>query len=253
MRIHLQINYIRFKTISLRGTLKYIVKAVIWRDVELMGKLIDKIRKKDIGAIGIGAMIVFIAMVLVAGIAASVLIQTSGNLEMRAMQAGTETTAEVATGLHVEKIYGYSADNSAIGLLAISIRPRAGSTQVDLSETIIELTNSSAKNYFTYDSSIFTESGSIAGNTFTSSFYPAANATIFGIIVMEDADGSVTPTNPVINAGDHVVLTVNITAAFSGFETRLPVRGLVIPELGSAAVISFSTPPSYTKNIVELQ
>jgi archaeal flagellin FlaB len=207
---------------------------------------------KDIGAIGIGAMIVFIAMVLVAGIAASVLIQTSGNLEMRAMQAGTETTAEVATGIHVGCIHGYS-DLSQIQLLAIEIRPRSGSTQVDLSETVIEMTDSSQKNYFVYETNNYTAVSEINGDIFNTTFYPLNNGTVFGIIVMEDADGSVTSPNPVINAGDHVILTVNITASFTGFDTRTPVRGLVIPEFGSPGVISFSTPPSYTYNVVELQ
>jgi flagellin FlaB len=49
------------------------------------------LRRKDVGSIGIGAMIVFIAMVLVAGIAASVLIQTSNRLEMQAMKTGQDT------------------------------------------------------------------------------------------------------------------------------------------------------------------
>jgi len=46
-----------------------------------MRNIFETIKRKDIGSIGIGAMIVFIAMVLVAGIAASVLIQTSTKLE----------------------------------------------------------------------------------------------------------------------------------------------------------------------------
>jgi archaeal flagellin FlaB len=215
---------------------------------------IESLILKDFGAIGIGAMIVFIAMVLVAGIAASVLIQTSGNLEMRAMQAGTETTAEVATGIQVERVHGYY--NSTIGkitFLSIEIRCRSGSNQIDLSETVIELTDSSKKNYFTYQINNYTAVGKIGGDVFTPSFFPLNNSTVFGIIVLEDADGSVTRNNPVINAGDHVILTVNVTSAFGGFDTRTLIRGLVIPEFGSPGVISFSTPPSFTTAVVELQ
>ncbi len=69
-----------------------------------MGKITKKLKADDIGDMGIGAMIVFIAMVLVAGIAASVLIQTANRLEIQAMTTGQETIGEVSTGLGVTAI-----------------------------------------------------------------------------------------------------------------------------------------------------
>ena len=69
-------------------------------------KICNWLKEKDVGAIGIGAMIVFIAMVLVAGIAASVLVQTSGRLETQAMRSGQETIAEVSSGINVFDIVG---------------------------------------------------------------------------------------------------------------------------------------------------
>jgi len=212
------------------------------------------ISNKEIGAIGIGAMIVFIAMVLVAGIAATVLIQTSGRLETQALTSGSETISEVATGIQVEAVEGYNiTGHGNISRLAIEVRPRAGSKGINLGVTVIELSDSSTKNFFTYNEGNFTETEDIDGDIFRWNFYPWDNNTVFGIIVLEDADNSITPSNPVINSGDHVVLTLNITKAFGGFGTSIDVRGQVIPEDGSPGIISFTTPAAYSDNIIDLQ
>jgi len=218
-----------------------------------MEKISKKIlEKNDIAAIGIGAMIVFIAMVLVAGIAASVLVQTSSTLEMQALRTGQQTTSEVASGLFIEGIQG-SNSNDVITQLAIEIKPRSGSPDIDLNTTVIEISDSSTKYVLSYDSNNHTTASNVDGNLFTSGFYPESSGatTTFGVIVLQDADGSCIATNPVINFGDHVVLSVG--NAFSGISPRTDVFGMVISEEGSPGVIGFRTPESYTETILALQ
>ena len=106
-------------------------------------KIFELLRMKDVGSIGIGAMIVFIAMVLVEGIAASVLIQTSTKLESQAMRTGSETIAEVATGLAVQDISGHvnsgSIDNVTIGTNVPCSELRVDKIKIDTN--IISSTN----------------------------------------------------------------------------------------------------------------
>ncbi len=217
-----------------------------------MGKIWKKLKRKEVGSIGIGAMIVFIAMVLVAGIAASVLIQTSTKLESQAMKSGQETIGEVSTGIAVENIEGHKIGTDALDYIVISVRPRAGSSNLDLSEVVIELSDSSTKNLLTYNSSTFTDTDGINGDIFASANFKAS-ALLFGLIVLEDADGSCTSANPVINKGDHVLITIDVNTAFGNFSTRTDVFGQVIPEEGSPGVISFTTPASYNDVVIELQ
>jgi archaeal flagellin FlaB len=216
-----------------------------------MGKICKKLKEKEVGSIGIGAMIVFIAMVLVAGIAASVLIQTSTKLESQAMRSGQETIAEVSTGIAVENIEGHKT-GTTLDYIVISVRPRAGSSDVDLAETVVEISDSSTKNLLTYDSATFHDTDVIDGDIFAVANFPAS-ALLFGLIVLEDADGSCTGPNPVINQGDHVLITIDVNTAFGGLATRTDVFGQVIPEEGSPGVISFTTPAAYPDVVVELQ
>jgi len=228
------------------------------------------LKNKDVGAIGIGAMIVFIAMVLVAGIAASVLVQTANKLEIQAMQTGDQTTAEVATGIKVVDIEGEKATNwqytnessawanNTMTNMTITVAPRAGSKDIDLNQTVIELSDTNYKCILTLtsDGSKNYAAAVAAGGVFSTTdvasvFEQAANN--FGIIELEDADDSCGPSSPVINRGDRVMLTINLTACFSpGISTRTDVWGMVIPEEGSAGTFGFRTPASYTDSVFDL-
>ena len=221
-----------------------------------MRNINEILKKKDVGSIGIGAMIVFIAMVLVAGIAASVLIQTSTILESQAMATGRETTNEVSGGIAVFDVEGHVTTD--IDGLAITVRTRAGSPGVDLNETVILLSDGSTETLLSYDyadathynASVNTSDGAVFGFAFST-----LTNEEFGILVLEDADGSVQRFAPVINVGDKVMLFVNAIACFdgTGIIERTEVFGWVYPEFGSPGVLSFRTPSSYNDVVYDLQ
>ena len=215
------------------------------------------LRKKDVGSIGIGAMIVFIAMVLVAGIAASVLIQTSAKLEIQAMATGQDTTDEVSGGVAVYGVVGYTVSSSDdISKLAIGVRPRTASESIDLSEAYVELSDTNKKVVLKYESTYFLDPDG-QDDLFGAAVFPDEGdnpASEFGILVVEDGDDSISvANNPVINRGDKVYLCVNATGCFNDIPERTDVWGIVVPELGSPGIVTFRTPASYTVNVIDLQ
>ena len=231
------------------STLK-VVHAAHRRDVKRMGKKYNIFVRRDAGSIGIGAMIIFIAMVLVAGIAASVLIQTSTSLEMQALRTGSSTTSEVASGMTVESVEGSNTSGEIVNL-AIEISSRAGSPDIDLKQAIIEISDSSNKYVLRYGDTL-TNISSVDGDIFGTATWPSSG-TDFYIIVLQDADESVNETTPILNFGDHVILAVDSDTVFGGIAPRTDVFGLVIPEEGAPGIIGFTTPAAYSEPVLELQ
>lgn len=71
------------------------------------------------GAIGIGAMIIFIALILVAAVASTIIIKTAEELQQRAEQTGDDTRDEISG--KVQLIGAYISDDNAAGTSADEI------------------------------------------------------------------------------------------------------------------------------------
>ncbi|MCU4924837.1 flagellin [Halobacteria archaeon AArc-dxtr1] len=91
------------------------------------------------GQVGIGTLIVFIAMVLVAAIAAGVLINTAGFLQSQAEATGEESTELVSERIDVSGAVGIVGDtDNELDSINVSVSGAPGSDDIDLNETIIQ-------------------------------------------------------------------------------------------------------------------
>lgn len=92
----------------------------------------------DRGQVGIGTLIVFIAMVLVAAIAAGVLINTAGFLQTQAEATGEESTEQVTDSLKILSSTGVAGNDGEIETVELRVGLRPGSGPINVSETTIE-------------------------------------------------------------------------------------------------------------------
>lgn len=101
--------------------------------------------RNERGQVGIGTLIVFIALVLVAAIAAGVLINTAGFLQSQAESTGQESTSQVADNLEIVSTIG-QVSSSEVTTMKIIVTQGAGSGTVDLEQLTIEFVGPDGSN-----------------------------------------------------------------------------------------------------------
>jgi len=115
----------------------------------------------DRGQVGIGTLIIFIALVLVAAVAAGVLIETAGLLQGDAEATGQEATQEVSNQIGVVSASG-QVTGTEVENATVVVKKSPGSDPIDLNASTIQYTSGSTSETLTYDS------GSAGSDTFTS-------------------------------------------------------------------------------------
>ena len=119
------------------------------------------------GLVGIGTLIIFIAMVIVAAVAAGVLINTSQSLQEQARATGEETIREVSSGLEVNAVKGLTGegtdvDEDEFGELEVVVSTYPGSDGVNLEDTAIQVMTPDAMEHITMDDDAWTDNEKIS-------------------------------------------------------------------------------------------
>jgi flagellin FlaB len=236
--------------------------------------------------VGIGTLIIFIAMVLVAAVAAAVLIQTSGILQQKAQSTGKQSTQEVSSNLMIKNIEGVRAKNASsdtsatIDMLKLSVGLNVGSSPVDVNQVVISITDGTiahnlvyAGNEKTYNAMTGFSTSDAAVNLKALLTTSAAPTKYYTVDRIRDEDRSFSQANPVMNTGDLIVVYLATTSSnaagrthMGAFDTsgaivssqlnlvpRTTVNIVMTPESGAATIAEFVTPSSYgVKETVQL-
>jgi archaeal flagellin FlaB len=104
------------------------------------------------GESGIGTLIIFIAMLLVAAVAAGVLIQTTGSLQNKALVTGMQAENQISNHIDVISVTGTNGtSNSTIENVFMVVRLAAGSDTIDLNDVTTTIDTTDGSQTVTYN------------------------------------------------------------------------------------------------------
>lgn len=198
-----------------------------------MNKQKNNILINDTADVGIGTLIIFIAMVLVAAVAAAVLIQTSGILQQKAQQTGKEAATEVTSNLNFVSIIGnVNTSSKKVENFTIALQLSAGGQNIDFQSVVVKYIDSAVTDTMVYNSSVAVANITSTMFNYTEQRYVGSAA------------------NSVLQVGELGIITINTTT-----DLGLREKGLieVIPESGTMVMKEVIAPSSWgTKNYSQL-
>jgi len=175
------------------------------------------------GEMGVGTLIIFIALLLVAAVAAGVLIQTAGSLQQRALATGTQSTGQISTNAQVVEVSAVDG-TTRMENYSIILKLAPGSNSIELGSVTFSMGTRNTTTTYSYSGNAsYTVSSVNQNGTFGVSYLQTGTNAQAGVLVR----------------GDVIRMDVQAPRAIvSGEELRLNF----IPKTGTATLTQFTTP-----------
>ena len=227
-------------------------------NISKIGKILkasDRTIKSDLNAdVGIGVMIVFIAMVAVSAIAASVLMQTASTLSEKTRMVVSEATRDVSSGVWIREIYGYTNEQkSQINYLGIVTKLSPGSSDMDLSEVRLLIRGDDLQMLY-FDNTTYGDVVANIGGT-SNVFYSINMSNLssqnFGVVALQDSDNSIVNIMG-MGTNDRAMLMINLSAIFGDNIPRDGISIELMPPVGQPVTHDITFPASMDKRVVDL-
>jgi len=93
--------------------------------------------QKKKGEMGVGTLIIFIAMLLVAAVAAGVLIQTVGSLQEKSLSTGAQATAQISSNAETVEVSATDGRDTSVNHFQQLMKLSPGSKAIKLNEVTI--------------------------------------------------------------------------------------------------------------------
>lgn len=98
---------------------------------------IREFNKDSRGLVGIGALIVFIAIVIISVVSAGALINATNAIEGQAYRTAERSTDTVATGINIYGVTGVGGAGDKLKEVRVTVKKMPGSPGINLSKTVI--------------------------------------------------------------------------------------------------------------------
>ncbi|MBN2880522.1 hypothetical protein JXM83_00575 [Candidatus Woesearchaeota archaeon] len=177
---------------------------------------------------GIGTLVLFIAMILVAAIAAGVLIQTATSLQSRALETGKRSTSEVSTAIRTILLYGEDASSvRSITTVRQHVKLVAGADAIKFNDSVISVDTDNISIDLNMDNN----------QSYTNlSHCELASGDTYRVYYIKEGSGHI---DGYIVVGDVVELCYALPREV--FEDEL-IRFNFVPKSGSVHTVSVTTP-----------
>ncbi len=174
--------------------------------------------RSDKGIMGIGTLIIFIAIIIVAAVAAAILISSTGTFGTKALATQKGTDEEVTTGIVYASVIGRNGSDSTLETLDVMARLRTGSDPMTFNTTVITIDTVT-------NSQLMTFSGT--------------NTTTAGKYYVNYLQEGVSHLDNYLTLGDTAIITINLEEVVL---EQTPVTIQIIPKVGGISRMTVTTP-----------